>query len=82
MSKTIYHAKFTYRYKYQYFTPKGQSGALYGPYSGYKEAIYIEGEEDRVWGGILKDMGSTKTKRYSFTEKKIEDIKNTGKTNR
>lgn len=76
----IYHGSFTYRYKYQYYTPKGQAGSSYGPYSGVVDAIYLEGEEDAVWDDIIKGMGSTKTKRYSFTHKEIKNIQNVGET--
>lgn len=77
--KKIYHAEFCFKYSYQYFTPQGKGGIKYGSFSGCVPRVYLEGEEDKVWKEIESNFGSTKTKRYTLTNKEINNKINVGK---
>lgn len=84
MSKTIYFGEFHFRYKYQYYRKTNgrllPSGSPYGSFSGVSEKIFLEGEEDKVWDDILKELGDSETKRFTITNKRIENLVDTGKT--
>lgn len=79
MPKEINHAEFKFSYTYQYYSPQGKAGRKYGPYKGSVSKVYLEGDEDEVWSEVLDNFGSTKTKRYALTDKKIVNKINVGK---
>lgn len=85
MRKTIYHADFRFRYTYQYYTQsKGvltKSGKPVGPFSALVPKIYLEGDEEQKWEEIKKELGHSDKKRFELTDKRITNIKNTGKQN-
>lgn len=84
--KVIYHATFSFRYTYQYYTKTKnvllKSGKPHGPYSGVRQRIYLEGDEEKIWESIKKELGDCVKKRYTLVSKEIIDVHNTGKQNK
>ena len=83
LNKTIYFGSFKYTYAHQYYkTDKGRLEKDMKPvfYKGESKMIYLEGEEDKAWEKVVKQLGDTDKRRLILKDKRVEVIADTGKT--
>ena len=83
VNKTIYFGRFSYIYGHQYYrTENSKLVKDVKPvfYTGESKMIYLEGEEDKAWKKVVKELGDTDKRRLILKDKKVEVIADTGKT--